>query len=117
MACLFISNDLFSSSQFASAIRQGGIDVTAALAIPARVAAEMSVVVLDLETPGAVESIPALKSGGQKLIAFGPHVKIGLLEGAQQGGADYVLTRGQATRDLGPLVARLLPPQPPGTNQ
>lgn len=116
MACLFISNDLFSSSQFASAIRQGGVDVTAALAIPAQVAPEMSVVVLDLETPGAVDSIPTLKGGGQKLIAFGPHVKIGLLEGAQQGGADYVLTRGQATRDLGPLIARLISRQAPGAN-
>jgi len=117
MACLFISNDLFSSSQFASAIRQAGVDVTAALAIPAEVAPTMSVVVLDLETPAAVDAIPALKTGGRTLIGFGPHVKVGLLEAAQAAGADHVLTRGQATRDLGPLVARSLAPQPPAPPQ
>ena len=65
-----------------------------------------SVVVIDLETPGAIDAIAGFKGAGRSVVAFGPHVKVNLLEAARAAGADQVLTRGQATRDLGPLVAQ-----------
>ncbi len=107
MSCLFISSDLFSSSQFASAIRSAGVDVQAVLAVPTDFSAAPPVVVIDLETAGAIEGITGFKGAGRSVVAFGPHVKVDLLESARAAGADHVLTRGQATRDLGPLVAEL----------
>lgn len=108
MKCLFVSSDLFSSSQFASAIRQAGVEVQAALAPPAAVEADCGAVVVDLETAGAIEAIAAFAGSGRPVIAFGPHVKVGLLDDAQRAGAKAVLSRGQAMRDLGPLVKREL---------
>lgn len=108
MKCLFVSSDLFSSAQFASAIRQAGVDVQTALAPPASLDADCGAAVFDLETAGAIDAIAALAGSGRPVIAFGPHVKVGLLDDAQRAGAKAVLTRGQAMRDLGPLVKREL---------
>lgn len=107
MPCLFISSDLFSSSQFASAIRTAGVEVQAVLAIPTDFSGAPSIVVIDLETASAIEGIAGFKGAGRSVVAFGPHVKVDLLEAARTAGADHVLTRGQAMRDLGPLVAQL----------
>lgn len=107
MPCLFISSDLFSSSQFASAIRNAGVDVQAVLAIPAAFGNAAPIVVIDLETARAIEGIAGFKHAGCAVVAFGPHVKESLLEAARAAGADHVLTRGQAMRDLGPLVAQI----------
>lgn len=107
VACLFISSDLFSSSQFASAIRSAGVDVQAVLAVPAEFGNTVPIVVIDLETAGAIEGIAGFKQAGCSVVAFGPHVKGSLLQAARTAGADHIMTRGQATRDLGPLVAQL----------
>ena len=60
MKCLFVSSDLFSSAQFASAIRQAGVDVQTALAPPASLDADCGAAVFDLETAGAIDAIAAL---------------------------------------------------------
>jgi hypothetical protein len=108
MSVLFVSNDLFSSSQFAGVIRQTGLEVRVALSASQDYAsAPEAIVVFDLETADAISSIALAKSLGKTVVAFGPHVKTALLDTAKLAGCDAVLTRGQAVRDLGTVTQQL----------
>lgn len=47
-----------------------------------------AVVLLDLTRPGAVEAAPGLVAAGSRVVGFGPHVAVALLERARAAGVE-----------------------------
>ncbi len=64
------------------------------------------VTIVDLSMPGMdVDTvISSLASGNTQVIAVGPHVHGEKLEAAQSAGAHFVLTKGQAHRELAAVL-------------
>jgi hypothetical protein len=70
------------------------------------VGARTRLVLVELEAPGAPESIGTLRSraAGARIVAFGPHVMEDVLEAAEEAGAE-VMTRGAFVKRLPALVS------------
>ena len=111
MKCYLISRDLMFSSQVSGAAAQAGIEFqTMGTPADCGVPEEASVVILDLTMPGlniesAIHEAAAITS--TKIIAVGPHVQGEKLEAAKEAGAHFVLSKGQAHRELATVLKEL----------
>lgn len=61
---------------------------------------EADLVVVDLEDPRAADAISAAASGGVRCVAYGPHVRVDLLEAATATGATS-MPRSRFFGDIG----------------
>ena len=61
-------------------------------------------VLMDLNEPGAVDKIGAVKAAGARVVGFLGHLQQELIEAAEAAGADVVLTRGQFVQRLDDLL-------------
>lgn len=75
---------------------------------------DVRALIVDLESEGGMELIGYLrgpgagpKERGVRIVAFGPHVALEALRGAESAGADAVMARGAFSRQL-PEILRLL---------
>ena len=111
--CFILSQDLMFSSQVAGASSAAGLE-TRNIQSAQQVDGEAPLVVLDLTTPGLDigQTVSSLKEANAKVVAVGPHVHAGKLELATQAGCDVVLTKGQASRDLGATLSALSKGEP-----
>jgi hypothetical protein len=79
---LLLTRDLFFRARLEEVIRAAG------RAPVTQGAAELAVV--ELADAASVERVRALAAGGTPVVAFGAHVRAGLLRGARAAGADAV---------------------------
>ena len=66
---------------------------------------QLALILVDLEGDESVwskvlESLSHQETGGAKVVAFGPHENVALLERAKVLGCDLALSRGEFNRDL-----------------
>ena len=109
MKCYLLSRDLMFSSQANGAAGQAGFETQTIGDVEGVVNTEPSVTILDLTMPGLdiAAVVRDLSERGTKIIAVGPHVQGEKLEAAQTAGADLVLTKGQAHRELASVLKKL----------
>ncbi len=72
-----------------------------------------ALVLVDLEGDESIwskvlENIDNQKAGGVKLVAFGPHENVAMLERARNLGCDLVLNKGEFNRDLPKIIAKIV---------
>ena len=72
-----------------------------------------ALVLLDLEGDESIwgkvlENIDHQEAGGVKLVAFGPHENVAMLERARNLGCDLVLNKGEFNRDLPKIIEDLV---------
>jgi DNA-binding NarL/FixJ family response regulator len=127
MAAVFLTRDLVFLWRAATAGRAAGIvlrsagDAAAFLRACEEIAPCLALVDLDAaggELPALVRAVRALDHR-PALVAYAPHVRRELLQGARDAGCDLVLTRGQFHDRLEPLLAaaaRGEPLIPPGSS-
>ena len=116
-SCLILSNDFFFGSRLCEAVKDHGNQVVmaATLDAPAIATAETDwqLIVFDLTLQTvAIEEVIAWREklpSTPTLLAFGPHVRTGQLERAQEVGCDRVLTRGQLVQQLKLVLDEYLP--------
>jgi DNA-binding response OmpR family regulator len=110
MQCFLLSRDLMFSSQASGAARAAGCDTKTIGSVEQIDSTKPKLVILDLTMPGlnVSEVVSSLKQIGAKVIAVGPHVHEEKLKVANEAGCDLVLTKGQASRELGSLIGELL---------
>lgn len=77
--------------------------------------AQPALVIVDLEGdeetwPRVVEGVVRQGQGGVRVVAFGPHADVALLDRARKLGCDPVLTKGE----LGAALPRLMQPRSAG---
>ncbi len=110
---LLVSADLFLGSRVRGAADAVGrtIDVAASgdAAIERLDAGDYRLILIDLETPRLDVGALRQSSGGTPMVAYGPHVRVPLLESARQAGCDEVLTRGQFDASMREVLARQRP--------
>ena len=76
---------------------------------------DVRALVLDLDVPDMAMAMIARVRGCEKeaagrrvrVLAWGPHVEVGLLKGAREAGADEVVTRGGFDHSMGETLKRL----------
>lgn len=110
---LLVSADLFLGSRVRGAAEVAGRSLEVASsgrsAVERVADGRFRLVLIDLETPGL--DLEAIMDGREArlttYVAYGPHVRTGLLDGARRAGCDVVLTRGQLDASLGNLMAGL----------
>ena len=109
MKCFLLSSDLMFSSQVSGAARVAGYDVAAIRSADQIEAPAVGCVVVDLTMNGIdlVQLVSRSKECGLKVIAVGPHVHEQKLESARDAGCDFVLTKGQASRELASFLSQL----------
>lgn len=107
--CFVFSKDLMFSSQISGAAKSAGFDTKTVLGIDQVNSDSTHYVVLDLTIPSLdiADAVRTLKDGGATVIAVGPHVHEAKLELARESGCDRVLSKGQASRELGAVLAKL----------
>ena len=71
-----------------------------------------ALVLVDLEGnesvwSNVIENIDHEEAGGVKLLAFGPHENVAMLERARNLGCDLVLNKGEFNRDLPKIIGSL----------
>lgn len=106
MQCFVWSTDLMFASQATGAANSAGME-TKTVADLGPIAAEGThIVILDLTTIGLgiADAVTSLKQRGAVIIAVGPHVHEAKLSAARDAGADHVVTKGQASRELAGLL-------------
>ena len=110
---LLVTNDLLFASQAAGVLQQCGGRMHEASgsadAISLCQNEPIGLVLVDLTAPGLnpQEFVGSLRSelhAAPPLLAFGPHVRAGLLSSARAAGFDQVLTRGQVHSELAAIV-------------
>jgi hypothetical protein len=116
---VYFAADLLWSTRIQSTGKQVGIPcrpVRSVEMLRARLAdSAVRAAIVDLEArEAAIEIIRALRAEGGpdperriRIVAFGPHVAVELLEEARAAGADVVLARGAFDRRLPQLLAEL----------
>ena len=105
---LLLSTDLFFASRIKAAAVAAGLEMSMGKSIEkVTLKDDLAFVVVDLATtgsePDAIAQMVRSHSDQTRLVAFGPHVQTGRLDGARQAGFDAVLTRGQLDRQIGQL--------------
>ena len=110
MQCFILSRDLMFSSQASGAASAVGLSVSTVSAVGQIESSELSIVVLDLTTPGIdiLATVESLKVAGARVVSVGPHVHEAKLTAATEAGCDAVLTKGQASRELGDVLRSLI---------
>lgn len=105
--CFVLSRDLMFSAQVSGAARSAELDVRTVGGVEQVEPAPSVVVILDLSMPGVnvAETVALLREQGACVIAVGPHVQEARLRAAADAGCDHVLSKGQASRELGELLA------------
>lgn len=110
MQCFLLTKDLMFSSQASGAVSSAGME-SKLVSTPEQISEqEPCVVVLDLTMPGldVDATVAALqKNPSAKLIAVGPHVHAAKLAAAGQAGCNFVMSKGQASRELVSLLSTL----------
>ena len=109
MKCFLLSRDLMFSSQATGAANAAGFETSTVPSIDGIALEEPHVVILDLTSPGldVASTVASLKQTQAIVVAVGPHVHEAKLSAAQEAGCDAVLTKGQASRELGAVLAKL----------
>lgn len=109
LPCFIYSKDLMFSSQANSAAAAAGFDTKTVLGTDQVNQSSKHFVVIDLSMPGLdiASVVSKLANENATLIAVGPHVHEAKLALAQESGCDVVLTKGQASRELGSVLKRL----------
>jgi CheY-like chemotaxis protein len=114
-----LSRDLMFSSQVAGAARAANVEsqtvasaeavVAAALDSPNTLAVLVDLAVAGLDQQALAGLITQLRErhATVRLIAVGAHVQTEKLAAAEQAGFEFVLTKGQARRELPELFAKL----------
>jgi len=107
--CFVFSKDLMFSSQISAAAKSAGLVTKTVLGLEQVTGESTYYVVLDLTIPGLdiADAVETLKDAGATVIAVGPHVHEAKLELAKESGCDRVLSKGQASRELGAVLAEL----------
>ena len=97
------------SSQANSAAKAAGFDAKTVLDAGQIEQSSTHFVVIDLTIPNLdIASISTqLQHSNATLIAVGPHVHEAKLALAKESGCDVVLTKGQASRELGAVLQKL----------
>lgn len=111
MKCYVLSRDLMFSSQASNAAKAAGCETQTVGSLEQISSDEPSIVVLDLTTPGFDISVAVthIKSNAAvKTIAVGPHVQEAKLDAAREAGVDVLMTKGQASRELSNVIAKLI---------
>lgn len=67
--------------------------------------ARIAMVLLDLSRPGALDGVTAAIGLGARVIAFGSHVDVDVLDAARAAGCDQVLARSVFFGRLGQVLA------------
>ncbi len=114
MVVLLLSKDYLFSSQLTGDVQRAEISLQQVASIE-RLEEEVQetagdfAVVIDLSDfeldADLVNRLRAAARPPKAILAYGPHVATGKLTSAAQAGCDHVLTRGQAHRELGTLLA------------
>ena len=105
MTAFYFTGDLFFSSRVTGVAQRLGLDLRVIGSIDKLLeGAECDLVLIDL-TVRSLDIAAAVRSIRDKwpqarIVAYGPHVQVTLLEAAQAAGCDEVLSRGQFDRDL-----------------
>lgn len=103
---LLLSDDLLFSSRIAATARSLGLELRtlrSAGDVQASAAQQSpACVILDLANPSLniAEAVPALKTGGARIIAYGSHVDTATLQAARDAGCDIVLPRSKFVEQL-----------------
>lgn len=110
MKCFLLSRDLMFTSQATGAANAAGCETQTVGNLDQVTADEPHVVVLDLTLPGLdiASTVEGLKKNSAKVIAVGPHVHEANLAAAQEAGCDFVITKGQASRELGAFIGQAI---------
>jgi DNA-binding response OmpR family regulator len=98
MLCLILSDDLLDSSRIAGHARAAGFDTMTCRDSASLLAATIRgprLALVDLHNPGldVATVVPALRSAGVRVIAFGSHVDAARLKAARAASCDEVLPR------------------------
>ncbi|MCA8998671.1 MAG: hypothetical protein KDA80_16850 [Planctomycetaceae bacterium] len=111
---LLLCKDLFFTSQLHGAIKQAELVGRTCLSMEQcqkqirEHRDSVVAVIADLEQDGFdVAALKGEMAESARLIVFGPHVREDLFVRAKDGGADVLLTRGQAASSMGQLLADL----------
>lgn len=109
--CLVLSDDLLDGSRIAGHAKAAGFDVATcrdSTALLAALDGKPVLALIDLHNPGlALETVvPALRSGGLRVIGFGSHVDVARLKAARAAGCDEVLPRSAFFEGLGERLTR-----------
>lgn len=108
MKCFIFSRDLMFSSQAAGAAKSAGLETQTVMNAQLIESDAECIVVVDLTVSNLdiATVIGELKSltPPAKVIAVGPHVHEEKLAAAQQAGCDLVMSKGQASRELGAVL-------------
>ncbi len=119
---VFLTKDLFFIPVLQSAGDRHGTVVTAILSLDSPKATaidpgEVTTCVVDLSSTELSELAPLANRlrdtfKQARLVAFGPHVQIERLDGAEDAGFDQVLTRGQLNSQIDRLIENWGSPVP-----
>ena len=119
MHCLVFSRDLMFSSKVAGAARAANVESKTVASAEALIAAvldhpgalavlfDLAVAGLDQQTLVALTTQLREQHATVRMIAVGAHVHAEKLAAAEQAGFEFVLTKGQASRELPELLAEL----------
>jgi hypothetical protein len=110
MQAIFLSSDLmFASRVQAAAAQQGATLAVRGLSADLSDASAARLVIADLSAIGNVPLPPLVEGIRQqcpiaRLVAYAPHVHVGVIEQAREAGFDEVLTRGQFNERMAALL-------------
>ncbi|MEK6249593.1 MAG: hypothetical protein N2C12_15530 [Planctomycetales bacterium] len=113
MTTILLSADLMIASQFAGAAMRQQVklftvgDADGLLEKQAESGAKLVVIDLTLaglEPSDLVQSLRILPNPPARILAFGPHVQVGLLDSARQAGCDEVVARSQFHSSMDEII-------------
>ena len=114
MSVLFLTHDLLFSSRVSGAARQAGVTVAVVGSLEQlreKLDASTVAILVDLENratdPTTIVTLSQGSTPSPKTIAYGPHVKTELLDGARAAGFDVVLSRGEFDKQIRTLLQTL----------
>lgn len=98
------------TSQASGAATSAGCETKSVAEAGAISADETHIVVLDLTMPSLDigSTVCLLKENKAKVVAVGPHVHEAKLAAARAANCDHVLTKGQASRELGAVLNNIV---------
>jgi hypothetical protein len=105
---LALVRDLMFSGRIAAEARAAGVNCKI-VRDPAKLPAEGTLLIVDLNLPGAVEAAAGWQKGGGVAIGFVAHTDEQIIAQARQMGIQQVLARGRFVQILPELLRRGLP--------
>lgn len=110
MHAIFLSSDLMFASRVQAAAAQQCVSLAVrGLSADLSDAADAKLVIADLSSSGNAPLATLVEAARQscpaaKLVAYAPHVHVGVIELAREAGFDEVLTRGQFNERMSTLL-------------